>query len=175
MRRAWNMAKHVLILDTSVLCCWLRVPGKSTAGPQNNRWDHARIDAEIQQKTQQGGMLVLPLATLIETGNHIAQAPQQRFACAQKLADCLRQAADAHSPWAAFTQQADLWQPHGLHTLAEQWPVLANGGLSIGDATIKQVAEYYAQMGCEVEILTGDEGLKAYQPAHPVLLPRRRR
>ena len=59
------MVKHVLILDTSVLCCWLRVPGKSTAGPQNNRWDHARIDAEIQQKTRQGGTLVLPLMIVL--------------------------------------------------------------------------------------------------------------
>jgi len=169
------MAKHVLILDTSVLCCWLRVPGKSTAGPQNNRWDHTRIDAEIQQKTRQGGTLVLPLATLIETGNHIAQAPQQRYECAQQLANCLRQAADANSPWAAFTQQATLWEPDRLHALASEWPDLATGGLSIGDATIKQVAEYYAQMGCQVEILTGDDGLKAYQPTQPALQPRRRR
>ena len=27
------MSKRVLILDTSVLCCWLQVPGKDEAGP----------------------------------------------------------------------------------------------------------------------------------------------
>lgn len=31
------MRKRVLILDTSVLCCWLQVPGKETAGPANHR------------------------------------------------------------------------------------------------------------------------------------------
>ena len=37
------MSKRVLILDTSVLCCWLQVPGKDEAGPVDDRWDHARI------------------------------------------------------------------------------------------------------------------------------------
>lgn len=25
--------RKVLVLDTSVLCCWLKVPGRETAGP----------------------------------------------------------------------------------------------------------------------------------------------
>jgi hypothetical protein len=62
-----------------------------------------------------------------------------------------------------------------LKSLADDWPNLAARGVSIGDATIKTVAEYYARAGYEVEILTGDLGLKAYQPAQPTLTPRRRR
>ena len=46
--------------------------------------------------------------------------------------------------------------------------------LSLGDATIKDVAYYYAQMGYSVEILTGDRGLKAYEPSVPPEIPRRR-
>ncbi|MGV8691211.1 hypothetical protein ACV35Z_34765, partial [Pseudomonas aeruginosa] len=65
------MTKKVLILDTSVLCCWLRVPGKDTAGPLDDQWTPERIDALIEQEKQQS-TFVLPLATLIETGNHIA-------------------------------------------------------------------------------------------------------
>ena len=38
----------------------------------------------------------------------------------------------------------------------------------------EDVAEYYAQMGYGVEILTGDQGLKAYEPVTPVKVPRRR-
>ena len=37
------MSKRVLILDTSVLCCWLQVPGKEEAGPVNDRWDHVLL------------------------------------------------------------------------------------------------------------------------------------
>jgi len=59
--------------------------------------------------------------------------------------------------------------------LADTWPALAVGRFSFGDATIKYVAEYYASAGMNVEILTGDNGLKAYQPASPLAIPRRRR
>ncbi|MBI4740816.1 MAG: hypothetical protein HY777_04500 [Betaproteobacteria bacterium] len=169
------MRKRVLILDTSVLCCWLQVPGKATTGPANDRWNHDRIDALLEQERAKNSTFVLPIATLIETGNHIAQAPSQRFERASNLANYLREAADARSPWAAFTDQSPLWQAENLRTLADSWPRLAAAGTSIGDATIKDVAEYYAKAGYFVEILTADAGLKAYEPVQPVAIPRRRR
>ena len=169
------MSKRVLIFDTTVLCCWLKVPGKEEAGPVNDRWSHDRINVLLEQERAQNSTFVLPIATLIETGNHIAQAPCHRFERATSLAGYLREAADAQSPWAAFTDQSPLWHAESLRTLAESWPQLANGGTSIGDHTIKDVAEYYAKAGYFVEILTGDAGLKAYEPAQPVAIPRRRR
>jgi hypothetical protein len=168
------LTKCVLILDTSVLCCWLQVPRKDEAGPVHDRWDHERIAKLLEHERKQGSTFVLPIATLIETGNHIAQAPGKRFERASDLAGYLKEAADAQSPWAAFTQQSSLWESDNLRRLAETWPALATGGTSIGDHTIKDVAEYYAQAGYSVEILTGDAGLKAYEPAKPVSLPRRR-
>ena len=87
----------------------------------------------------------------------------------------MRLSADEKTPWAAFSDQNLLWTPEKLKELAEDWPDLAHGQqLSLGDATIKDVAEYYARMGCKVEILTGDQGLKAHEPAAPVGIPRRR-
>jgi hypothetical protein len=77
-------------------------------------------------------------------------------------------------PWAAFADQSQLWTPQKLKELADKWPDLAARNLSMGDATIKNVAEYYAQMGCQVEILTADEQLKSYQPIYPEK-PRRRK
>lgn len=105
------MGRRVLILDTSVLCCWLRVADKEVAGPDDDRWDHARIAALIENEKDLKSTFVLPIATLIETGNHIAQAKERRFDSA------------------------------GFH----------------------------------VEILTGDRGLKAHEPAKPAPVPRRRR
>jgi hypothetical protein len=167
--------KNVLILDTSVLCCWLQVPGKEEAGPIDDRWNYKRIHQLLEAECNKGSTLVLPIATLIETGNHIAQASSQRFELATRLATYLREAAEAQSPWAAFTQQSPLWQPENLKRLADTWPPLANGGMSMGDVTIKDVAEYYANAGYLVEILTGDAGLKAYEPAKkPPSIPRRR-
>lgn len=169
------MSRRVLILDTSVLCCWLQVPGKDQAGTQEDRWTHARIEAVLCEEQKQGSTFVLPVATLIETGNHIAQVAGDRFGLATQLAGYLRKAADADSPWAAFTEQSGLWQAENLQRLADDWPSHAAQKLSIGDVTIKEVAEYYHRAGFFVEILTGDAGLKAYQPTQPLLIPRRRR
>lgn len=170
------MSRKVLIIDTSVLCCWLRVPGKDEAGPLNDLWNFKRIDSLIKREIKAKSTLVLPLATIIETGNHIAQSSGNRFECATKLADCIRKTADAETPWAAFTDQSELWGRENIRLLADGWPQLANSQISIGDATIKDVAEHYSKVGFEVEIITGDAGLKAYQPTpSTVLVPRRRK
>ena len=54
--------------------------------------------------------------------------------------------------------------------LAKRWKESVISGQSLGDAS-----NYYASAEFEVEIFTGDEGLKAYEPAMPVLKPRRRK
>jgi hypothetical protein len=166
------MAGRVLILDTSVLCCLLEIPGKETAGSGDEQWDHNKISALLDSEV--GATRVLPLATVIETGNHIAQSSGDRYQIAKALGELISSAAEAASPWAAFADQAELWGSANLVSLANEWPHLATGGTSIGDATIKLVAEYYARAGYEVEIVTGDAGLKAYQPMVPPRTPRRR-
>jgi len=165
----------VLIIDTSILCVWLDVPGMDSCGPDHDRWDKQRVDAKIEREKASNTTFVLPLATIIETGNHIAQASHSRKERADALAEIMCKSAEDQEPWAAFAHQSELWSPEGLKALAESWPTLAARRISIGDATIKDVAEYYAQLRFEVEILTGDQGLKAYQPVAPVETPRRRR
>lgn len=168
------MSRKVLILDTSILCCWLRVPGKDTAGNADDRWDYSRINDLLSFERKRGSTFVLPIASLIETGNHIAQCNGDRFKLATALTKHLQSTVDAASPWAAFTDQSMLWESTSLHELAITWPNLAVGGTSIGDATIKHVAEHYSKAGYEVEIVTGDEGLKAYETKIPSPVPRRR-
>ena len=166
--------KKVLILDTSVLCVWLDVPAMDRCGPTEDCWDRARVVAKVEQEEQARTTFVLPLASIIETGNHIAQAKHSRLERAQALAALMHKRAQRESPWAAFSEQSALWGKEQLSTLARTWPALAAQKLSLGDATIKDVADFYAQMGCQVEILTGDEGLKRHEPQVPVAVPRRR-
>lgn len=166
--------RKVLIIDTSILCVWLDVPGMGSCGPNHDRWDKQRVDLKIQDESQIGTTFVLPLATIIETGNHIAQSSHSRRERGQGLANLINKSADNETPWAAFSDQSILWSAERIKVLAETWPDLASQKLSLGDATIKDVAEYYAQMDCKVEILTGDQGLKAYQPIAPSEIPRRR-
>lgn len=155
--------KKVLIIDTSVLCVWLRVPGMESCGPDKDQWDWDRVEKKINEEYQNHSTFVLPLATIIETGNHISQAKHSRKERGESLADLMSKSADQKSPWAAFSEQAVLWTSDKLKELADTWPDLAVRKLSLGDVTIKDVAEYYAESGCEVEILTGDRGLKAYR------------
>ncbi len=167
--------KKVLVIDTSVLCVWLEVTGKTSCGSDNDRWDKARVDEKIKEEMKAGTTFVLPLASIIETGNHISQSATHRRERAVALADLMRKSADEETPWAAFSDQSILWTTEKLKGLADSWPTLADQKLSLGDATIKDVAEYYAQTGTtHVEILTGDQGLKAYQPLVPAAIPRRR-
>ncbi len=167
--------RKVLILDTSILCVWLNVPGMTDCGPDHDKWDSHRVAEKIHAEEQAKTTFVLPLATIIETGNHIAQAQHSRRERGLALADLMIKSANEETPWAAFSEQSILWSAEKLIGLAENWPDLANQKLSLGDATIKDVAEFYAQMNFRVEILTGDEGLKAYQPIEPIERPRRKR
>lgn len=165
---------RVLVVDTSILCVWLEVPGKETCGSENDHWDKQRVEDTIQQEIQAGATLVLPLATIIETGNHIAQA-SQRYEKAQALAKIMADAADENTPWAAFTEQSHLWDAEGLKQLSIRWLARVANGDSIGDVAITTVANFYARKGFSVEILTGDSGLKAYEPMPLAKIPRTRR
>ncbi|HEY9895136.1 MAG TPA: hypothetical protein V6D34_06960, partial [Candidatus Sericytochromatia bacterium] len=78
--------QRVLIIDTSILCVWLQVPGKTMCGSDAEQWDKKRVGQELEKEIQAGTTLVLPLATIIETGNHISQAVSQRYETAQALA-----------------------------------------------------------------------------------------
>jgi hypothetical protein len=145
--------RKVLLIDTSLLCVWLKVPGKETAG--NNKWDFE-----------------LPLATVIETGNHIAQAKttnsDSKRITSENFAEIMIYAADEKSPWAAFREQIVLWEAEGLKNLAEKFPNQAVEKTSMGDASIVVLGWYYYQeKGFHVEFLTDDNGLKSQEPPQP--------
>lgn len=166
--------RKVLILDTSILCVWLEVPGKNFCGSDGDQWDKSRVDEKIQVEEEAKTTFVLPIASIIETGNHIAQASHSRRECAQNLADIILKCAQSQSPWATFSEHTELWSSEKLEQLAKDWPEMANRGMSMGDVTIRNVAEYYAQMNFVVEILTADHDLKAYEPTRISPTPRRR-
>jgi hypothetical protein len=164
----------VLIFDTSILCIWLEVPGMDTCGPSNDSWNKKRIDKKVDEETKNKSTFILPLATIIETGNHIAQTKHSRWELGQKLADLLLKTAREETPWATFTKQSTLWTQKKLEELAQSIPQLFNQRLSLGDITIKDITEEYGRSGYKVEIFTGDQGLRSYQPPPPKIIPRRR-
>lgn len=169
------MSRSILIFDTSLLCCWLNVPGMVPVGKESDVWTPNRIDLLINSAIASGSTVVLPLATIIETGNHISQARSERFKHAVIFADYLKKcASETEYQWAAFVQGSEPWTSDGLLRLADEWPQYAGSRFSIGDWAIRHVADYYSQAGCEVTILTSDETLKSYEPKKPARTPRKR-
>lgn len=67
------MNKKVLIVDTCLACVWMQVPEMEVAGSSNDCWDYARVNKKIEAEVAAGALLVLPLASIVETGNHITQ------------------------------------------------------------------------------------------------------
>lgn len=154
----------VIILDTDALCVWLRVTDMGHCGPDTDRWTYDRVERKLREEIAEQTLLVLPLATIIETGNHISQCRGDRFAIAERFKEIVLLAANEELPWAAIAEQNELWTPEALIELMDNWPEQAAQKRSIGDVTIQSVAEFYARVGYDVEILTGDQGLKAYEP-----------
>ena len=169
------MKNKVLIFDTSVLCVWFRVPGKDTCGSGMNLLTYGIVNRKIEEEKANGTVFVLPIASIIETGNHIAHSVGDRHKLGSSFAEVIEATADNASPWAAFTEQSELWKKEKLKMLAKKWRESVITGQELGDATIVDVANYYAKAGFEVEIFTGDEGLKAYEPVSMAVVPRRRK
>lgn len=162
-----------LIIDTSILCVYLQIPGKQTCGPQEDLWTFERVSAEIERAKEKNTSLVLPLATLIETGNHISQIKGDKILpYAEAFASLLQDSVNSVNPWDAFVGQNELWNTEELQRYAEEWPAMAAKTISLGDASIVRVAEYLNQTG-NVKIFTGDGGLRALSP--PAQSPRQRR
>lgn len=75
--------RPLTLIDTSVLCEWLDVPGLAARTTE--------VRAELSERAIAGEQFVLPVTTLIETGNHIAQVKRgDRWAAAERYTNLLR-------------------------------------------------------------------------------------
>lgn len=159
------MNKKVLIIDTSILCVWLDVPGMNKIVRKG--FDDITPDVVkdyIDEQTAEGVRIVLPFAVIIECGNHITQIKGDNKHKVDEMAELVEKAIDGTEPWDVFAQQKTLFERDSLKAMISEWRVHGPSRLSIGDTSIKQVAEFYHNMGYVVEIYTGDNGLKAFQP-----------
>ncbi|MEH2074150.1 MAG: hypothetical protein V7K57_07120 [Nostoc sp.] len=167
--------RKVLLIDTSLLCVWLKVPGRETAG--SDEWNFERVNQTIEAEIAESTTLVLPLAAVIETGNHIAQAKtansESKLIAAKKFAEIIAYAADETTLWAAFSEQIVLWEAAALKDLAAKFPNQAVEKTSMGDASIVILGWHYHQKGFHVEFLTDDDKLKSQEPPAPQTPTRR--
>lgn len=118
----------VCVLDTGVFCELLAVPGKS----QNPREYRGRLKTLIEGCES----ILLPLAVIIETGNHIGQVDNgsARYELAKQFVNYVRQAIDGKAPFSICgspsTQDIGRW----LNDFPN-WATRAGSGLA--DLSIK--------------------------------------
>jgi len=118
----------ICIIDTSILCELLNVPKLN---------EHfAKVDKEFRQKVGTGETLLLPPATILETGNHIGQVSDGRLrrGAAERFLKTVTAAVlgtEAFTP-TRFFNGSDLvrWLP--------EFPNWVKQKSGVGDLTIKQ-------------------------------------
>lgn len=155
------MSARVVFIDTSVLLNVLRVP--HTGNHEDQEADRTEFAALLAEEVVQ---LVLPLTTIIETGNAIAGIDGDRHQLIQVFVGFLRATLTGDAPWVAagFSSTSAL-----LRELLDDAPTpldsLMNSKVGTGDAAIlAEVAELKRRLptGMSVEIWTRDKGLSAY-------------
>jgi predicted nucleic acid-binding protein len=144
----------IVIVDTSILCSVLRVPNKGQ--------HHTEAIAELGRLIRDGHTLLLPLATIYETGNHIAQNGdgQTRRRVAHSFVSQVQQAFAGEAPWTPT--------PLPLNEEFVQWitefPDYAMRGTGIGDLSIVKVWEQQCELhqGRRVRVWSYDRHLAGF-------------
>lgn len=96
----------ICLIDTSIFLEILNVPHKASQSEL--------ILQELKEKIKAGESLFLPMATILETGNHIAKDKKvdgnQRRICAEKFVNQVTQALEGKSPFTpiSFLKKEDL-------------------------------------------------------------------
>lgn len=95
----------VAIIDTSIFCELLGIPGKSNDPPA--------FRTELKAKVEANEILLLPMTTIIETGNHIGQCSANgatRRYYAEQFVASVQKALDGEAPFSPtpFFDPSDL-------------------------------------------------------------------
>ncbi len=125
---------NVRFIDTSVMMNLLEVPGRCA--------DSQMIKDEFRQIIDNKEVLILPIATIIETGNHIAHISNgnSRRTIASKFGEFLRKTAEGEAPWKLYGIELD---KEGLIYLADHIEENAMQQVGMGDMSIIHAYEQY--------------------------------
>lgn len=124
------MAHRVVFIDTSVLLNVLRVPNTGNQGDQDA--DRQKFAALYDEGVQ----LVLPVTTIIETGNAIASLDGEKHSLIKTFVGFLQETISGNDPWmaAGFSNTTDLLR-HLLRDPNTPLLALMHGG--VGTARVR--------------------------------------
>ena len=120
--------KSVKLIDTTILCELLEVPTKCSPS------DAKRIKADFARFAKSDVRFILPLAAVIETGNHIAQNGDGtiRREKGNALAKFVRQSLKDESPFL----KPPFWNKTDLEAWMSKFPDSAMREVGLGDVSI---------------------------------------
>lgn len=143
----------VCILDTSIFCEILGVAGKSDR--------HRETLAELERRVVRRETLILPLATILETGNHIAQQRDggKRRQVAKSFVRQVRHAIEDDAP----LQLTSKISQEDVLAYLDRFPDEAMRQVGLGDLTIRHEFERQCDRhpGRRVYIWSKDQHLQA--------------
>lgn len=116
----------IALIDTSVLCNIIPVPGFDQ--------DRDEILSEMERLIDQRTTLLLPMAAVIECGNHIAQLGSGgvRRTAAQRFCEQVGNAIDGKAPWTP----TPFWDVDALRKWLHEFPDQAMREVGMGDLSI---------------------------------------
>lgn len=127
---------NVRFIDTSVMANMLKIPGRCN--------DAESVQEKFKQVLEAKEVLILPIATIIETGNHIAHIADSnaRRSIAGKFGEYLRKTAEGEAPWQLYGIEID---KEGLLYLADHIEENASQKIGIGDMSIIHAYDQYRE------------------------------
>jgi len=144
----------VCLLDTSVFVEILNVPSKAQC--------HEAILQDLEARIQNGESLFLPMATILETGNHIGQNGDggARRTCAERFVTQVGAALAGSSPF----KPVSFVQAEQMASWLQEFPNHATRGSGLGDLSIVHDWGRLCSLnqGRRVYIWSLDEHLSAY-------------
>lgn len=149
---------NVRFMDTSIVMNLLEIPKMCS--------DAEAVKAEFNRVIQEKETLILPISTIIESGNHIAHIADGtiRREKALKFQEFLRKTAEESAPWTLYGVELT---KEDLLILAEQFPNSAlQMKMGIGDLSIIRFYEKYKEMTPaigRIMIWSTDKHLSGYQ------------
>ena len=144
----------IILVDTTVFLNVLRVPSKSGS--------RDAVMTQLGQHIEARNQLLLPMATVLETGNHVAQNGDgnERRRCANEFVDIIRHAARENIPWSLVP----LPDEDELSAWLDRFPDSAMAGVGLGDISIIHTFERMCSQfrGWRVTVWSLDSHLQGY-------------
>ena len=127
---------YVHFIDTSVFLNIVNVPGR------NQQRDEVMRELKQLLTNCEGNALILPFATIIETGNHIAHCSDGniRRKTAQRFCECIEKTVTNEAPWQYYGNQLTI---EDLSEICKDFPDFAMREEGFGDLSIVQAYKKY--------------------------------